>query len=71
MNLSQTLLSRIAAASETLGLSKATIGAKMVNDGGLYDRLEAGGGISTRNYERCMAWLDEHAPEAAATHKRK
>lgn len=65
MNLVQKLLIRANEASKALGISRSTLGAKMVNDGNLLDRLEAGGGITTHNYERCMAWLDANLPSDA------
>lgn len=50
--------------ADRTGLSLATVGTRLANDGKLFDRLERGGDLNTASYEKHVRWLTDHMPPA-------
>jgi hypothetical protein len=49
---------------EEKGMSKARLATIVVNDGKFFDRVEAGGGFTTRTYEKFQAHFAAQASAA-------
>lgn len=70
----QHLVSLARTYADRKGVSLATVGTQLANDGKLFDRLERGGDLTTGSYEKHIDWLNRNmppdpaapAPEAAA-----
>lgn len=58
-NLVDELLSRADHYCARSKLSRARIATLAVNDGDFFRRVEAGGTLTIKTYEKFMAWLDE------------
>jgi len=67
-SLSEGLLAASARACAELRISEARLASLVVNDGKFFVRVRAGGGFTTRTYERFLAWFREHCPAALNGH---
>lgn len=65
MDLTAHLLSAAEAHCERTGMSKARLATIVVNDGKFFERIEGGGGLTVKTYERFMAYLAEHGDVTA------
>ncbi len=75
MNLTAELLSEADAWCARTGRSRARLATLLANDGKFFRRLEAGGNISVKVFERSMAWLATERTKAeqgtAASHTKE
>lgn len=49
-----------------VGLSRARVATLTFNDGKALDRIAGGGDLTTRSFEKAMAWFSANWPEGAA-----
>jgi len=59
MTFEQKILKAIDRYAKKTGLSEVTIGKRIANESGFYERLSNGGGITTRTYQRAVEWFSE------------
>lgn len=60
MDLKAELLSQAADYCATAKISKARLATLVANDGKFFDRIEAGGGLTIKMYERCLAYFRQN-----------
>lgn len=60
MDLKSELLREAAAYCETAKISKARLATLVANDGKFFDRIEGGGGLTLKMYERFLAYFRDH-----------
>jgi hypothetical protein len=64
LDLKADLIARADAYCEATGRSKARLATIVANDGKFFDRIASGGGMTTRMYERFLAYFATNpAPE--------
>lgn len=66
MDLTGELLSASAAYCARTGMSRARLATIVINDGKFFDRIERGGGLTVKTFEKFMAYFAEHPAEASA-----
>lgn len=64
MNLAEILLRCADAYGEAKKLARPTVSALILRDSRVFDRVDRGGSISIRNFERAMQWFSDHWPDA-------
>lgn len=47
------------------GVSPSTVSSRVLNGGGVLDRIINGGDVSTGNFERAIHWFDANWPDGA------
>lgn len=57
------LLTKADAYCETAKISRARLATLVANDGKFFDRIEGGGGLTVKMYERFIAYFREHPAE--------
>lgn len=63
-DLTAELLRAAAAHCKQTGISRARLATIVINDGKFFERVEAGGGLTVRTYEKFMAYFAEHRSAA-------
>jgi hypothetical protein len=66
MSISDDLLREIKEAAGALGIAPTTLCQRAVKHGGLVQRLEEGGKVTTDVVERIRAYIDANRPKEAA-----
>jgi predicted transcriptional regulator of viral defense system len=66
MSTSDDLLQEIKDAAETLGIAPTTLCQRAVKHGGLIERLERGGKVTTDVVDRIRAYIAANQPKEAA-----
>ena len=68
MDLKSELLIQADAYCEEAGISLARLATIVANDGKFFVRLQSGGGLTVRMYERFMAYFREHPAAERGAH---
>lgn len=63
MDLTADLLAKADDYCATAKISRARLATLVANDGKFFDRVEAGGGLTIKMFERFMAYFREHPAE--------
>ena len=71
MDLTATLLSAAKAYCRETGMSAARLATIVANDGKFFDRIESGGTLTVKTYEKFMAYFAEHAAANKPKRSRK
>lgn len=59
LDLTTRLLQRVDAYCKRKGISRARVATLAVNDGDVFGRVDRGGTLTVRTYERILRWLDQ------------
>lgn len=63
MDLKSELLVKAGSYCKTAKISRARLATLVANDGKFFDRIESGGGLTIRMYERFIAYFRENPAE--------
>jgi len=69
MDLKSALIAAADRYCETAEISKARLATLVANDGKFFQRIESGGGLTLKMYERFMAYFRTHPPEKHGSHR--
>lgn len=64
MDLTTQLMRAASEFCDRTGMSRARLATIVINDGKFFDRVERGGGLTVKTYEKFMAYFAEHAIDA-------
>ncbi len=62
MDFTKNMLNAADAYCKQTGKARSTLATTIVNDGKFFDRIEAGGGCTTKTYQKVMNWFANNMP---------